>query len=85
MNDLEFDILDELYFVQHFEVIQKELEINQEALKSTLQAMWQKGWVKLFHSVEEEIIEQEAVNFETNYQTYYYLATKEGLLAHNSK
>lgn len=84
MTDVEFDILDELYFVQPFQIIHESLSLNELELKEALSGLLKKGWVKCFKTVSEEALPSE-LDFENDYHTYYYLATKAGLLAHNSK
>ncbi|MDN5202925.1 transporter [Fulvivirgaceae bacterium BMA10] len=83
MSDEEFDILDELYFVLSFEVLVKELDLQEDVIKVLLLSLIKKGWVKCFEAVDREIVVDDT-DFEDNYFRYYYLATKEGLLAHNS-
>jgi DNA-binding Lrp family transcriptional regulator len=85
MSDLEFDILDELYFVISFKELQKHLHLSEEVLANTLSNLLNKGWVKCFYAGGDEIVLQEELDFETKYSTYHYLATKAGLLAHNSR
>jgi hypothetical protein len=53
-------------------------------LKNTLKAMIEKGWVKCFLNQFSEVVSS-TEGFEDNFRNYYYLATKEGLLAHNSR
>ena len=84
MNDLEFDILDEIYFVESFESIQHRLNIDTQILKESLKKMINKGWIKCFANQYTEVI-FDTHSFEEKYQIYHYLATKEGLLAHNSR
>ncbi|TAF65583.1 MAG: hypothetical protein EAZ55_08470 [Cytophagales bacterium] len=83
MNDTEFDILDELYFLQPFQHLQETLQIEEKILKKNLETLLQKEWVKCFASATEEVLNDQEINFETDYKKYYYLATKKGLLAHN--
>ncbi len=84
MSDTEFDVLDELYFVQSFKALHGQLKISEDALKETLAELIRQGWVKILQSQDEEISPDEA-NFDVHYANYYYLATKAGLLAHNSR
>jgi hypothetical protein len=63
MSDLEFEVIDNLYFVQRFEALIKEVEIDEKIMQKILEA---DVWTK-------------------NYSNYFYLATKKGLLAHNTK
>lgn len=85
MTDLEFDVLDELYFVQSFQYIQDNLEIEEEELKNALKGLIEKAWVKCLPQDIDEVIPEEVFDFDNNYKMYNYLATKEGLLAHNSR
>lgn len=84
MTDLEFDVLDELYFVIGFGQLQEELDMEEEALKDTLSTLLDKGWAKCFLSVSEEALQDE-IDFDNRYKEYYYLASKTGLLAHNGR
>lgn len=86
MTDLEFDILDELYFVQSFETIQNALEIDILLLKDALRQLIEKGWVRCFKSAAtDDVVFAEEIDLDNRYLEYHYLATKEGLLAHNSR
>jgi hypothetical protein len=84
MTDTEFDVLDELYFVQSFAALQQVLVMPEFELKDVLQGLMKKGWIKCFKSAAEELPAEE-VYFENEFKNYYYLATKAGLLAHNSR
>lgn len=83
MTDIEFQILDELYFVCPFDKLQALTGIERDALKMQLAGLYQKDWIKCFRSVSEELSEKE-VDFEREIESYFFLATKKGLLAHNS-
>jgi hypothetical protein len=84
MSDLEFDVLDELYFVTHFNELKNATNLSVESLKSTLTELYHKGWLKVYESVAAEISDKQ-VNMDHNFQNYFYLASKEGLLAHNGR
>ena len=84
MSDLEFDVLDELYFVSHFDKLLESTSFSPEQLKDILIDLYRKGWLKIYTSVAEEAEEKE-VNLETKFRTYFYLASKAGLLAHNGR
>ena len=84
MTDLEFDVLDELYFVIAFQDLQHTLSIDERELQEILYNMIGKGWVKCMISFTEEAAPLKD-DFIQNYHNYQYLATKAGLLAHNSK
>ena len=84
MDDLKFEILDELYFVISFSDLQNTLGMEATLLKRELGELVAKKWVKCFSSVSDELPEEE-IDYERNYQNYHYLASKEGLIEHNSR
>lgn len=83
MSDLEFDIIDNLYFVQRLETLIKDLDMDEETVKKVLLQLFRKGWVKVMDIQTDEEILDEAV-WTINYSDYFYLATKKGLFAHNT-
>lgn len=84
MTDLEFDLIDEMYFVVAFEVLQSTIQAEERELLQTLEGLLQKGWIKCFWPQSDEIITK-FEDFSQHYKNYHYLASKEGLLAHNSR
>ncbi|WP_339605770.1 transporter [uncultured Roseivirga sp.] len=84
MTDMEFDVLDELYFVQPFDAILEEIELTEDELKKVLSELLNKGWVKCYgdRQAEMPIAPKDLGN---NLTSYFYLATKEGLLVHNGR
>ncbi|CAN5615043.1 hypothetical protein BH23BAC1_BH23BAC1_03890 [soil metagenome] len=83
MSDIEFEILDELYFVIPYHELRYRIALPEEVLVQGLQEMIKKGWVRFYKNNTDEVLEED-VNFTKNYKNYYYLASKAGLLAHNS-
>ena len=83
MTQFEFDILEELYLIQSFHELLKKLDCDQNELKQTLQILLQKDWVRCYKPPTEELIFEKTA-FEKEFIKYHYLATKAGLLAHNS-
>ena len=84
MSDLEFEIIDNLYFVQRFEALIKEVGIDEKIMQKTLLDLFQKGWVKVMDmQTDEEILDADV--WTKNYSNYFYLATKKGLFAHNTQ
>lgn len=83
MSDLEFDLLDELYFIQSYHQIKDTLGWDDDMLRATLDQLQKKGWIKCYASPNEELFGKE-IDLQTQYRNYYYLASKEGLFAHNS-
>lgn len=84
MTDLEYDVLDELYFVVPFSHLEQELNIEAGELKNVLQALLKKEWIKCFMNASEEVPPHE-VDISNHYTDYLYLASKKGLLAHNGR
>lgn len=84
MTDQEFDVLDELYFLQSFDELSASVTMEEHELKNILRLLISKKWVKCQKSFSE-LLANDEINFENNYRIYYYLATKEGLLRHNSQ
>lgn len=83
MTDDEFDVLDELYFLQSYAYLKIETRISEQKLKAILADLLEKGWVKLYSSPIEQV-EFEQSDFDAHFANYYYLASKAGLMAHNS-
>jgi DNA-binding MarR family transcriptional regulator len=84
MSEQEYLVLDELYFLQSFDELQELTGLSPDALKSVLSDLVGKGWVKCTKSREgEEPVGTE--EFLSGYLQFHYLATKAGLLAHNSR
>ncbi len=84
MTDQEFDVLDELYFVQSFAYLKEELSLSVIELKSVLHSLVKQGWIKCLYNMNDEVFEDE-LDFEKKYEEYFYLASKKGLLAHNGR
>ena len=83
MTDTEYDVLDELYFIQSFQNLLEVLKIGDTELLETLDQLIKKGWVKCFKEAQFEVMDDE-IDLMANYNVYSYLATKQGLFAHNS-
>ena len=84
MTDEEYDLMDELYFIQSFQQLKESLSWPEEALKTMLIDFFKKEWVKCFSNEEEEIA-RATTQIEVHYSDYFYVADKKGLIAHNSQ
>ena len=84
MSEQEYQVLDELYFVQSFPELRQLTGFNESELKEILGELLKKGWIKCLRSREGEEPVGES-EFFTNYTSYLYLASKAGLQAHNSR
>ncbi|EOZ96890.1 hypothetical protein A33Q_2200 [Indibacter alkaliphilus LW1] len=82
MNEEEFDLLDELYFVQPYQYLKEELGWEDQKLLSTLQSLHQKAFIKCLTAPDEELFDQ--VDILNKGKELYYLASKKGLMEHNA-
>lgn len=79
MNDLEFDVLDELYFLIPYSRLMNALKLDEEQIKTALIGLFRKGYIRCYQSPTHELFEGE-VQLESDFRNYYYLASKEGLM-----
>ena len=77
-----FETDQRLYFVQEFQSLFQACEVSEEDLVLTLVSLKAKEWIKVLSDVDDEA--KEPLELSTEYANYFYLATKKGLLAHNS-
>ncbi|RIJ34226.1 hypothetical protein [Pontibacter oryzae] len=84
MSDNEFDILDELYFVTSYPDLKSTLSLNDEELCAALQSLIQRGYVKILYPDQDTEHEYDKSAFGKHCQEYFFLATKAGLVVHNS-
>lgn len=83
MSENEFDVLDELYFVQPYNYLDENCGLSENELVETLSELFQKRWIKILKNVDEEE-EIDRVDIKNKFRSYFYLATKKGLLKHNT-
>lgn len=81
MTDIEFDVMDELYFPTHFDTLLQQTQLSETLLLQTLISLNNKGWLRCFELKTD--IEVKDPDLENNYKNYRYNASKKGLLAHN--
>jgi hypothetical protein len=82
MTEAEYEIMDQLYFVTSFEDVKNLSGADETVISVVLWKFIKNGWVKCFDGPEEEV-ELTDDDFKTNFTKYHYLASKQGLLAHN--
>jgi DNA-binding IclR family transcriptional regulator len=85
VTDTAFEILDELYFVTSYSELATRSGLPEETLCKELDVLITKGLVKCFYPDPDTEITFEAAGFAEACRNYFYLATKAGLLAHNSR
>ena len=65
MTDLEFDVLDELYFVTPYKDLVSNLDLSEKEVLQTLKQLNEKKWVKCFINESDELLPDE-VDLENN-------------------
>lgn len=86
LDDLEFEILNCLYFVEPFEKLVEEVMASPAVIGDGLKTLIHKKMVVPMKWDEDKQDYTPSFMYDSdNLNAYSYLATKEGLLAHNSR
>jgi hypothetical protein len=86
LSDIEYDILNTIYFVEPFQNILDECKAPEAVVADVLKQLIHKKYVTPMQFDEEKQEYVRTFFYDTdNMRAYHYLATKEGLLAHNSR
>jgi len=86
LNDIEFDILGAVYFVEPFEHILEECNEKTAVVADVLKQLIHKKFIIPMKWDEEKKEFIRSFIYDTDdMRQYHYLATKDGLMAHNSK
>lgn len=86
LTDIEYDILNAIYFVEPFENILAECKAPANIVADVLKQLIHKKYVVAMRFDEETQEYVRSFIYDSdNMHAYSYLATKEGLLVHNSK
>lgn len=85
MTDIEYDIIDELYFVTSFKDLTTTLSLSNDELCYSLQDLVVLGYIKCFYPDPDTEVEYNEATFGKQCQQYYFLATKAGLMVHNTR
>ena len=85
-TEVEYEVLNALYFVEPFEKILEEVNAPANVVADSLKQLVGLGYVAPMKWDEErkEYIRSFIYDSDNMY-AYHYLATKEGLLAHNTR
>jgi hypothetical protein len=85
LTDIEYDILNAIYFVEPFRTITAECKAPEKVVADVLKQLIDKKYVSpmQFDENKQEYIRTFFYDSD-DMNAYHYLATKEGLLAHNS-
>ena len=81
MTDDEFDFLDEVYFVTPYQEIKAALAWEEQRMLGCIDQLVLKGWLRCYAGADTELSPQEVNTQE--FTRYSFLASKQGLLAHN--
>ena len=85
-TDVEYEILGVLYFVEPFEKILEEVKASPNVIADSLKQLIDLRYVTaMMWSDENKDYIRSFIYDADNMHAYSYLATKEGLMAHNSK
>ena len=86
LSELEYEVLGALYFVEPFVHILEECNAPEPVVADVLKSLIQRKWVTPMKFDEQQQEYVRSFIYDTdNMRAYHYLATKEGLLAHNSR
>lgn len=85
MTNAEFDILDELYFVTSFRDLAQKTGLPTTELENGLRSLLEQGLVRSYWPDPDTELAYETSSFGAISRDAYYLASKEGLLQHNSR
>ncbi|MBC7448273.1 MAG: hypothetical protein H7330_09465 [Hymenobacteraceae bacterium] len=86
MTDLEFDVLDELYFVTSWpELVAALGRAGADAeLRATVESLVKRGLVRTYFPDPDSELHYQPLLFAEHYPQMLYLASKAGLIAHNT-
>lgn len=84
MTENEFDILDELYFVTSYADLRSTLPLDEPALNEGLKNLLDKGYIKILYPDPDTEHDYSENDFSLHCREYFFLATKAGLVVHNS-
>lgn len=84
MTDNEFAIMDELYFVTSYPDLKSTSALTHQELCTALRDLIARGYIKILYPDPDTEHAFDEASFSKNCQDYFYLASKAGLVAHNS-
>lgn len=86
LSNLEYDILGAVYFVESFDNILAECDEKENIVADVLKSLIQRKYVTamVFDQEKTEYVKSFIYDSD-NMRAYHYLATRDGLLKHNSR
>ena len=85
MTDTEFDILDELYFVSSFSDLAQKTGQSLAELERNLRSLLEQDLIRSYWPDPDTELAYEESSFAAIVRDSYFLASKEGLLQHNTR
>lgn len=83
MDELHYDIIDELYFITTFDQLLSSIGLEEQVVKEKIWELIEIQHVKAMVNYDNEL-ELNKETFENNFRIYHYIATKKGLMWHNT-
>ena len=85
MTDPEFDLLDELYFVTSFKLLLQKTGLPAPELEDQLRHLLEQSLIRSFWPDPDTELAYETTSYGAIARDASYLASKEGLLQHNTR
>lgn len=86
LTDLQFQILDSVYFVESFENIREEADATLPVVVAEMRYLIDKGWIQVMQFDGEKDDYVRTAIFDTDHlEEYHFLATRDGLMKHNGR
>ncbi|SNC66094.1 hypothetical protein SAMN06265337_1495 [Hymenobacter gelipurpurascens] len=85
MTDTEFDILDELYFVTSFSDLVQKTGQSPTDLERNLRSLLEQDLIRSYWPDPDTELAYEESSFAAIVRDSFFLASKEGLLQHNTR
>ena len=82
MTNIEYAIIDELYFVISFKELLAQLDFDKELLENELRKLYQKGWIRIYDGIDKEL--ENHVLLDESFSKYRFFVSEKGLSEHNS-
>ena len=85
MTDPEYDLLDELYFVTPFRTLLEKTRVPAQELENQLRSLLEQGLIRSYWPDPDTELAYETTSFGAIARDASYLASKDGLLKHNTR
>jgi|GEM_PF-136909 len=85
VTDAEYDLLDELYFVTSFRTLAEKTGLPAPELEKQLRSLLEQGLIRSYWPDPDTELAYETTSFGAIARDASYLASKQGLLQHNTR